>query len=226
MKFHVDRGRYLNALDRLVSLAFQKRDQVHGNQDEMDASIVETMAAALCQKHPDIFRQYFVTVEEPANVPPDVKAEAERIFQSMYAEQECTFENFYRRWQEVQLEKTADPIQPTVVSPPSQICNGLIFDPESRRFSKTTVLPPTRRRRKEEFDPYTFLVSKQQSGEAIALKLDTDAEDYLMTYSMEEKSRKEAVADQALRKCAQAAAVLNAACSYRILDIHSERIIR
>lgn len=175
--------------------------------DDCDYLIVEN----LLQLNPTVFSQYFTLDGCELNVDPSVATEAKTLFEEKYPD--LSFENLVEKYKNFRKEE--------VSIPQSQICNRLVFDPRMRR--NVTVMGPAKKRIKRDFDAYTFLSTRLESGIPIRFSSEEDLEsdmDILL------EAQKESVIDAALRKIAQVLSVLNESCNYKLMDVLSERVIR
>ncbi|GIY42096.1 uncharacterized protein CDAR_405941, partial [Caerostris darwini] len=179
----------------------------------------------LCLLDP-VFTKIFTELVSPPNLNMEELSKATETFEAIYPHK-----NFTEFIATYQAKKAADDVlfshyTDPDTAPSSRICPRMAFDPLKRNFVSPIVIPARRRRKKEEFDVYKFFVEKDQNGEGIPLTIipSVDDEDYF-DMSHEEKNREDAIAGTRLRKIASLVTTLNTACSYRILDLHSERRI-
>lgn len=186
-----------------------------------DFSTHDSMAEALLLKDKNVFGNYFTKDGCIANMDPDVTEKAKNIFKTMYPDDATfpSFDVFYEEWKKSRTHDASTDISET--SPPSQICNRLTFDP-SKREMVSVLGPRQKKNRSTEFDVYEFLSMRQGSGCPIRFQSDVDLEPDLEVLM---EPQKNTVIDAGLRKIARAVTVLNSSCSYRLLDVHSERIV-
>ena len=108
------------------------------------------------------------------------------------------------------------------MGPTSQIYSNLAFDPSKQKM--VNIINPMKKRVKtSEFNAWDFLRTRLDSGIPIRFQSDIELEADLDILMEPEKT---SVIDSGLRKIARALTVLNSSCNYRILDVHSERVIR
>lgn len=183
--------------------------------------VFDTIVQALLRKDRGLFGKYFTNDSCEANISPSEKDEAERIFSEFNDESQYNnFESFLKAWKENKIHDVSQ--ENTDSIPQSSICSKLSFDP-SRREMVNVLGPRTKRNRSTEFDVFEFLRSRHESGCPIRFQTDIELEgdlDVLM------EPQKYTVIDAGLRKIARALTVLNSACSYRLLDVYSERVVR
>lgn len=207
-----------------------------------ERAAITAVECALRNINSKLFDKFFVLLLEPSNVEAELLEQARNIYKEKFSSiREDTFDDFLKQWCNFRLQTTSSEfldvpdlsqsldvpnLSQSLEEPTSRICNTIAFDPGSKRYVKTTVVPPIKKRCKEEFNPHKFIMQKQKNGEAISLRIDTEIEDYLNNCDFEEKNKKYLLADQALRKIARAITVLNPTHSYRLMDIHSEKIVR
>lgn len=186
-----------------------------------DILTYQSMVEALLLKDRNVFGSYFTVDGCIANIDPKVKQKADEIFKEAYPGNTTfpTFEAFYEEWKKSRIHDANTDISETI--PPSEICNRMTFDP-SKREMVSVVGPRQKRNRPTEFDVYEFLSTRQESGCPIRFQSDLDLESDLEVLM---EPQKNTVIDAGLRKIARALTVLNSSCSYRLLDVHSERII-
>lgn len=188
----------------------------------MDKSLLfDTIAEALLKKDKSLFGKYFTNDSCEANISPSEKEEAEKHFAEFNEGSEFdNFESFLRAWKENKTHDVRDENADSI--PQSSICSKLSFDP-SRREMVSVLGPRTKRNRSTEFDVFEFLRSRHDSGCPIRFQTDVELEGDLEVLM---EPQKYTVIDAGLRKIARALTVLNSACSYRLLDVHSERVVR
>lgn len=186
-----------------------------------DSSTHEVMVAALLAKDKTVFGNYFTKDGCIANIDPSVKQKAQEMYKSLFPDDITfkTFEVFYDEWKKSRTHDASTDISET--STPSQICNRLTFDP-SKREMVSVVGPRMKKNRSTEFDVYEFLSVRQGSGYPIRFQSDMELEPDLEVLM---EPQKNTVIDAGLRKIARALTVLNTSCSYRLLDVHSERMV-
>lgn len=182
----------------------------------------ETIAQEMLNRNSEIFTPLFVDNQLPSLMDPDMYKEAERILHESYPD--YNLKDIYAQCMHSKLGDLNDLQRATHVG--SLNCPRPIFDAAKRNYLRSDVLPPTKRRKKEPFDVYKFLMQKDDSQEGLRLSFDYDASEELFDFNYGDKSKREFMADQALRKIAKIVSVLKERCNYRVMDLHSERRIR
>lgn len=178
----------------------------------MNSDTDNLMIEALLRKDQNVFSQIFTDDGSSTNITPEVENEAKEIFNTLFPDQ--NFENFIQRYKNNKMAETNDS---------STICNKLAYDTSKRKM--INIEPPrTKKSRSTDFDLIEFLKQRADNGHSIHFQSDFDLESELE--ALQEEQPKQSVTDSSLRKIARAITVLNSACSYRLLDIHSEKIIR
>lgn len=188
-----------------------------------DASIdsaLESVKRLLIAKNA-LFNIFFCESPEP-NIDDELMAKAQELYEEVYADLQkpySDFKEFYEAWKNHHV--TTVTVESSGLS---QTCNRLIFHPQTSQYRK--LYTPPKKRLKTEFNPYDFLMKKINDNDCYAIKFSVDTDNCLTEYSFDERNKNNLIADQSLRKMANAISVLNASCNYRILDIHSEQGIR
>lgn len=183
-----------------------------------DATTIEYMVEALLRKDRNTFNYYFTDDSCDSNVDPAVRSRAEEIFKEIYPDKE--FDEFLKEWKRNKLNNVSAEDVETFSQ--SRICNKLTFDPSKREM--ISVLGPRQKKsRSTEFDVFEFLKTRQEIGCPIRFQSDVELEADLEVLMEPQKGT---VIDAGLRKIARALTVLNSSCSYRLLDVHSERVVR
>lgn len=187
-----------------------------------EADVYEMMVEALLKENSNVFGNYFTNDGCESNVGPDVKAQADTIFKKVYSDNEnfASFDEFLDKWKRSKIHNINTETVETL--PASQICNKLSFDP-SKREMVNVFGPRQKRTRSTEFDVFEFLKTRRDSGHPLRFQSDIDLEGDLEIL-MEPQNN--AAIDIGLRKIARALTVLNQSCSYRLLDVYSERVVR
>lgn len=186
----------------------------------LDATLAELMITILQKNNPNIFCVIFPEEARATNIAPNVTAEAERIFKEEFPDDDYTLDQLKTYWQ----ERSKDTINGYAegVLPNSEICNQFAYD--SSKGKNVYIYPPiTKKKLSKEFDIFEFLKARQDNGYPIRFQSDADLEADLEVLL---EPQKNLVIDAGLRKIARALTVLNSACSYRILDVQSERVVR
>lgn len=188
-----------------------------------DSFTIESMAKALLKKDKNVFGQFFTNGTCIGNVDSDTRERADKIFKEVFSD--CSdssfnsFEDFLKEWKKNKIYSVVEDYDSI---PQSDICNKFSFDP-SKREMVSVVGPRRKKNPATEFDVYEFLKTRHESGCPIRFPSDVELEADLEVLM---EPQKHAVVDAGLRKIARALTVLNSSCSYRLLDVHSERVIR
>lgn len=187
-----------------------------------EADVYEIMIEALLKENRSVFGNYFTKDGCEANLSPDVKERANQLFEKVYSNNDdfANFDDFLEKWKKSKIHSVSTEDAETL--PASQICNKLSFDP-SKREMVSVFGPRQKKTRSTEFDVFEFLKTRRESGHPLRFQSDIDLESDLEVL-MEPQNN--AAIDIGLRKIARALTVLNQSCSYRLLDVHSERVVR
>lgn len=182
----------------------------------MPADTPQAIVNELIELDADVFNRFFVDLEEEQNIIPEVNDKANELFLSLYPN--LNFKEFYHTFR---LEKMTQNLNAGSRFEESEICPARVYDPQRRNYLRPSVLPPTKRRKKEGFDVYKFLMHKDENQEGHRLTLDCDVD--LFEFDYEDKVKMNLMADQALRKIARIVVVLKDTCNYRMMELHGER---
>lgn len=188
-----------------------------------DSVTIDSMANALLKKDKNVFGQFFTNGTCIGNVDTQTRERAERIFKELFSDCSDTsfnsFDDFLKEWKKNNINSVYEEYDSI---PQSDICNKFSFDPSKREM--VSVLGPRRKKNNAtEFDVYDFLKTRHESGCPIRFPSDMELEADLEVLM---EPQKHAIVDAGLRKIARALTVLNSSCSYRLLDVHSERVVR
>lgn len=179
----------------------------------------------------EIFGKLFTCVYEYHNLQPEEQSKAQRIFQETFPTYTHNLLRFHAQWILTNINKNLNPTAGETLNETNNddlgLCPDLIYDPMSRRRIRPQVLPPAKRRKLDKFDLSKFIRQKREQGEYFELSMpDRSFVENLQDELNEDKPRNDQKADVALNKIVQMCAVLNGSCSYRLLDLHSEKRIR
>ena len=183
--------------------------------DDTDEILVET----LLTRDRNLFGQFFTLDGSSCNADPNMNTKAKEIFEEVNQDQ--SFEEFLEKWKKSKTVNINTDNFETL--PTSQICNKLAFDTSNKRM--VNVFGPRKKKNKSsDFDLIEFLRLRQEHKNTydIHFPSDLDLESDLEVFL---EPQKVAVIDAGLRKIARALTVLNSSCNYRLLEIHSERVI-
>lgn len=183
--------------------------------------VIDDMVQTLLVSKPEVFKFYFKDNKTSANLPADVVSTATESFKSLFPNDDL--EDFLQEWVVYLYENPSTNNE----QPESAICPDArgIWDPTKRHYMPS-VLPPVKRRKKEAFDAYKFIMQKDENQEGCRLSFDVDVGEDLLDFHYEDKTRMNLLADIALRKMARQVVVMKDTCNYKMLDFHSERRIR
>lgn len=168
-----------------------------------------------------VFQKIFNnSYSELTNLQPEELEQANRVYKETFPNSQRDLNLFHHEWIVNQMDKSMN----EHVAGPSETCPSLIFDPGSRKYLKPQVLPAQRRRRQEKFNLGEFLRQKRVDGDFFQIPIqDREMVEDLMDDLNEDKPRNDQKADIALNRMVQMAAVLNGACTYRLMELHPER---
>lgn len=189
-------------------------------EEEIQNQLIQSIAQNLITKFPNVFKNYFTILPDYPNMAPDIEEEAKEKYTDYITENNLSvnleFHEFLERYKMLSLQSEAE-IQET-----SNICPKVVYDAEINKYlPKTTILPPIRKR-KEECNPYKFILEKKQNGNFYNIQFDEDIDYYMNNF----EENNDLIADQAIRKIARIISILNNSCSFQILNIYSERAMR
>lgn len=185
----------------------------------------EEMVQMLLTKD-EVFNRYFTLVDAPQNLGKEAETKANRIFKETFPDYPIKdFEMFYLNYLK---DKTLEDMQiSNDVIEPNEICSKLAYDPSKRGLIRMPRVNNSGRGKREKFNLGEFLKTKRENGDFYQLSVgDREMVENLMEDLSEDKPRNDQRADVALNRMVEMAAVLNGNCSYKIMELHSERRIQ
>lgn len=187
----------------------------------MEEGTLATIVEGLLNKDQEIFKNYFTEGSCIANVDPQVKERAEEIYKEYNPNPSLNLEELVEQWKKYKTNKRSFNEDDF---PQSTICSSLAYNPSNRKHVMV-FSPQKKKTQPKEFDVFEFLKAKKESENYFPIRfqsdfdLEVDVEDLL-------EEQKTSVVDASLRKIARALTVLNQSCSYRLMDIYSEKVVR
>lgn len=194
------------------------------------ANSMDDMVKVLLGKH-EVFRKLFQSCSEFVNLQPQEQSTAQQLFQETFPNyQDTNIQRFYCNWMHNELNKNLNPGDAVPTEPqPSEICpNTSIFDALQRKRINPQVLPHSKRRKQEKFDLSKFIRQRREDNQCFELSVNQAKHVENLMYellSSEEKPLLDQRADVALNRIVEMCSILNRTCTYRLLELHSEKRI-
>lgn len=173
----------------------------------------------------EVFKKLFQTCTDFVNLQPEEQEHAQTLFEQAFPNYEDkSIKRFYCRWVTKELDKN---LNPNVTTESSEICpSTTIFDALQRKRISPQVLPHQKRRKPEKFDLSRFIRQRREDNQCFELVVNQRKEVENLMYELvnnDEKSLFDQRADLALNRIVEMCAILNRTCTYRLLELHSEK---